>query len=166
MKTIYLDMDGVVADWQTRVREILGHELPEGERWADEDWRGLLRFQRLYSELPLMRDARYLVRQCQDLAEEHDYELKFLTAVPRRNDFPWAFEDKVHWANYHFPGIPVWFGPFSDDKQVRSAPGQILIDDRESNIQQWRARGGYGILYRPDLTKAVLQDLENFLKST
>jgi sulfur relay (sulfurtransferase) DsrC/TusE family protein len=165
MKTIFLDMDGVVADWQSRVREILGHELPEGEQWADEDWRGLVQFQRLYSELSLMPDARYLVRQVQDLAIQHNYIVKFLTAVPQRNDFPWAFQDKVHWANRHWPEIPVWFGPYSRDKQLRSAPGQVLIDDRTSNIQEWRERGGHGILYRPDLTREVLEDLANFLRS-
>ena len=96
MNTIFLDMDGVVANWQARVQEIVGRELPEGERWPDEDWRSLIQFQRLYSELPLMPDARYLVRQCQDLAVKHNYVVRFLSAVPQRNDFPWAFQDKVH----------------------------------------------------------------------
>jgi hypothetical protein len=109
-----------------------------------------------------MRDARYLVRQCQDLARKHGYELRFLTAVPRRNDFPWAFEDKVHWANYHFPDIPVWFGPFSDDKQVRSEPGNVLIDDRASNIDQWRARGGWAYLYQGE-AKPALEALRQYL---
>jgi 5'(3')-deoxyribonucleotidase len=162
MKTIFLDMDGVVADWQTRVREILGHPLPEGQRWADEDWRGLIQFQRLYSELPLMPDARYLVRQCQILALEHGYELRFLTAVPRRNDFPWAFQDKMCWVNRYWPEIPVWFGPYSDDKQTRSAPGQVLIDDRVSNIEQWRARGGWAYLYQGD-AKPALDALRQYL---
>ena len=162
MKTIFLDMDGVVADWQARVGEILGHPLPEGQRWPDADWQRLIHHQRLYSELPLMRDARYLVRQCQDLARKHGLELRFLTAVPRRNDFPWAFEDKVHWANYHFPDIPVWFGPFSDDKQVRSEPGNVLIDDRASNIDQWRARGGWAYLYQGE-AKPALEALRQYL---
>ena len=28
-----------------------------------------------------------------------------------------------------------------------AAPNHILIDDRESNIDQWRAAGGIGILH-------------------
>ena len=156
-------MDGVVADWQARVREIVGRELPEGERWPEEDWRGLIQFQRIYSELPLMPDARYLVRQCQDLAAEYGYVIRFLTAVPRRNDFPWAFQDKVHWANRYWRDIPVWFGPFSDDKQVRSAPGQVLIDDRVSNCEQWRQRGGFAIRYLGHAEPA-LELLREYLK--
>lgn len=162
MKTIFLDMDGVVADWQARVSEILGHPLPEGQRWPDTAWRSLINHQRLYSELPVMRDARYLVHQCQNLARDHGYELRFLTAVPRRNDFPWAFEDKVHWANRNFPGIPVWFGPYSDDKQIRSVPGNILIDDRASNVDQWRQQGGWAYLYLGE-AKPALAALSQYL---
>jgi hypothetical protein len=89
--------------------------------------------------------------------------VRFLTAVPRRNDFPWAFEDKVHWANHHFSDIPVWFGPYSQDKQRRSAPGQVLIDDRISNIREWMAQGGYGIHHQGD-HQATLQTLRDFLQ--
>ncbi|NBW53592.1 MAG: hypothetical protein EBR39_06710 [Betaproteobacteria bacterium] len=164
MKTIYLDMDGVVADWQVRVAEIVGRPLPEGERWPDEDWRSLIEFQRLYSELPLMRDARYLVNQCQLLARAHAYDVKFLTAVPRRNDFPWAFQDKVHWANKYFPSIPVWLGPYSEDKQKRSGPGQVLIDDRVTNCAQWRDRGGWAWQYLGD-AKPALEALSHYLST-
>lgn len=164
MNTIFLDMDGVVADWQSRVCELIGQPLPEGQHWPDEHWKSLIQFQRFYSELPVMRDARYLVQQSQLLAQTHGYELRFLTAVPRRNDFPWAFEDKVHWANRNFPGIPVWFGPYSDDKQIRSAPGNILIDDRDSNVDQWRQQGGWAYLYKGE-AKPALTALEQWLTS-
>jgi len=32
-------------------------------------------------------------------------------------------------------------------KKNYAAPNHILIDDRESNIDQWRAAGGIGILH-------------------
>jgi 5'(3')-deoxyribonucleotidase len=74
-----------------------------------------------------------------------DYDLKFLTAVPKGNDVPWAFNDKVQWAQSYFPSIPVFFGPFSKDKHVHCRPGDILIDDRLSNIEEWRAASGIAI---------------------
>jgi hypothetical protein len=33
-------------------------------------------------------------------------------------------------------------------KKNYAAPNHILIDDRESNIKQWRDAGGIGILYK------------------
>lgn len=155
-------MDGVVADWITFVNGILGHELDENKRWPDEDWRQLIQVQRIYRDLPEFAYAQEFVARVMALAQQHRYEVKFLTAVPRRNDFPHAFEDKVHWANQRFPGIPVWFGPYSQDKQQRSAPGQVLIDDRITNINEWCERGGHGIRHTGDY-QATLQNLRDFL---
>jgi 5'(3')-deoxyribonucleotidase len=162
-KTIFLDMDGVVADWQSFVKSVVGRDLPEGQRWPDEDWRQLIQIQRIYRDLQPLPYAQELVARVLALAQVSQYEVKFLTAVPRRNDFPYAFEDKVHWANNHFPGIPVWFGPYSQDKQRRAAPGQVLIDDRITNINEWRAAGGYGIHHTGDF-QTTLQDLREFLQ--
>lgn len=161
-KTIFLDMDGVVADWITFVNGILGHELDENKRWPDEDWRQLIQVQRIYRDLPMLPYAQELVARVRVFARAANYEVKFLTAVPRRNDFPYAFEDKVHWANRHFPDIPVWFGPYSQDKQRRSAPGQVLIDDRVTNITEWRAQGGHGI-HHVNNPAATLENLRDFL---
>ena len=71
----------------------------------------------------------------------------FLTAVPKGNDVKWAFYDKVIWAQSYFPAIPVHFGPFSERKYEHCTPGDILIDDRESNITAWNTAGGNGILH-------------------
>lgn len=162
-KTIFLDMDGVVADWMAFVRDVVGRDLPEGQRWPDEDWRQLIQVQRIYRDLQPLPYAQELVARVLTLSRANDYEVKFLTAVPRRNDFPHAFEDKVHWANHYFAGIPVWFGPYSQDKQRRAAPGQVLIDDRISNIHEWNAAGGYGIHHVGD-HRATLQILRDFLQ--
>ena len=35
----------------------------------------------------------------------------------------------------------------AEDKQNYSSPNSILIDDRPSNIEQWRNKGGIGILH-------------------
>jgi len=36
---------------------------------------------------------------------------------------------------------------YAKDKQKEAAPNHILIDDRKSNIDEWRANGGIGILH-------------------
>jgi diphthamide synthase subunit DPH2 len=47
----------------------------------------------------------------------------------------------------HIP-LPVTIGPYSRDKwkHVKN-PGDILIDDRADNIEEWIAAGGIGILH-------------------
>jgi 5'(3')-deoxyribonucleotidase len=83
----------------------------------------------------------------------------FLTAVPKGNDVPWAFYDKVVWVQNYFPDIPVMFGPFSKDKWQHCKPGDILIDDRKSNIAEWQAAGGRPILHEGNI-KSTLAALD------
>jgi hypothetical protein len=40
------------------------------------------------------------------------------------------------------------FGPYSKDKHQHCRPGDILIDDRSSNIEEWQAAGGIAIHHK------------------
>jgi hypothetical protein len=47
------------------------------------------------------------------------------------------------------------FGPYSKDKKDHCVSGDILLDDRKSNIDEWNQAGGIGILYRNDLDRVI-----------
>ena len=162
MRTLYLDMDGVVADFDAKVSEILGYTREPYSRYPDEDWRKILNYPRFYRDLPLCKDAKHLVTSVLHIAHQKEMDVKFLSALPQNNDFPWAPYDKVLWAQNYFPMIPVWIGPYSRDKQIRSKPGDILIDDRQSNIDEWNGRGGFAILHRGDV-EVTLKTLRSFV---
>ncbi len=144
MTTLYLDMDGVVADFDEYAARTLGVPPSQGV-YPDEVWYKLASNSRLYRDLIKTPYADQLVDECRDLALTKEYNLLFLTAVPKGNDVAWAFYDKVMWANLHFPDIPVHFGPFSKDKWQHCQPGDILIDDRQSNIDEWQSANGIAI---------------------
>lgn len=154
MRTIYLDMDGVVADFDEYAGRTLGVPPSQGI-YPDDIWNQLATNGRIYRDLVLCEGANLLVNTMKDIAEKHKLDLKFLSAVPKANDVPWAFYDKVEWAQKHFSGIPVMFGPFSKDKHTHCKPGDILIDDRLSNIEEWTAAGGHAILYAGDTHDAI-----------
>lgn len=147
MTTLYLDMDGVVADFDEYAYRTLGLPPSDGV-YAQEDWVKLAENPRIYRDLVKTPYADDLVHFCKEYCTKHSYDLKFLSAVPKGNDVPWSFYDKVNWARNYYPTIPVFFGPFSKDKWQRCEPGDILIDDRSSNIVAWIGRGGRGILHR------------------
>jgi len=154
MTTIFLDMDGVVADFDAYAARVLDMPLPEG-RWPRSLWSKIAANPRIYSRLPKTAEADDLVEFCRDIRDNHGYELLFLTAVPKGNDVHWAFHDKVQWAARHFPDIPVHFGPFAKNKQDHCKAGDILIDDKPENIDEWRAVGGHGILHRGHLNETL-----------
>ena len=154
--TLYLDMDGVVADWDTAATELVGRLRKSVDgRWSQEDWLQIREDQRFYRDLPLMPRAEELVRVARGF-RSLNWSLLFLTAIPRHNDHPWAFYDKVLWAQRHFPDIPVHFGPYSEDKQLHCRPGDILVDDRPSNCHEWTMKQGLAIRVRDnDLAEAI-----------
>ena len=133
---------------------------PSNGVYPNEVWYKLAANARMYRDLIKTPYADELVLYCSVLAKQRDWQLKFLTAVPKGNDVPWAFHDKVYWAREYFPTIPVMFGPFSRDKHIHCKPGDVLIDDRRSNIEEWRAAGGFGIHHTDyNSTKTVLDEL-------
>ncbi len=147
---IYLDMDDVVADWMGYAKKYLHMEWEQGEMVPLNQWRRLKDDQRMYSKLSLKEGAKELVDWCRSYVEKNPGTgLFFLTAVPHNNDMPHSFHDKVEWAQKYFPGIPVFFGPYSHDKWVRcESPDDILIDDRRSNNDEWQRQGGRAFLYK------------------
>jgi 5'(3')-deoxyribonucleotidase len=147
---IYLDMDDVVADWMGYARKYLRMGWQQGEMVPENQWNRLKDDQRMYSKLDLKEGARELVEWCQTYIKQNPTtRLFFLTAVPHNNDMPYSFHDKVEWAQKYFPGIPVFFGPYSHDKWIRcKSPEDILIDDRRSNNEEWIRAGGRAHLYR------------------
>jgi hypothetical protein len=146
---IYLDMDDVVADWMPAARAIVNRNWNYGERIPDSDWNKVKAKSRFYRDLPIKPGAHDLVEFCQKaLSEGKITDLKFLTALPHDYSVPLASYDKVLWAHERFPGIPVLFGPYSHDKWRHCEPGDVLIDDRTSNCEEWIREGGHAHIYR------------------
>jgi 5'(3')-deoxyribonucleotidase len=156
----YLDMDGVCADWDRGVRE-LGYvtRARAGSTYTVEpqDWVRLCQqYPNLYRNLPLMEGVGLLVDLARQYRDTLGWHLYFLTAIPSKNDVPDAFSDKVAWAQDHFPDISVRFGPYAVDKQQHCRSGDILVDDRGSNCEQWRAKGGLAFQVTGNTLASVL----------
>jgi hypothetical protein len=139
----------VVADWKAAARDIVKRDWGMSERIPDEDWNKVRAKSRFYRDLPIKAGAHDLVNYCRDLkADGLIDDLRFLTALPHDYSVPFAAYDKVLWAMERFERIPVLFGPFSGDKWRHCQPGDILIDDRTSNCEEWIRAGGYAHIYR------------------
>ena len=146
---IYLDMDDVVADWMPAARAIVNRNWDYGERIPESDWSKVKAKMRFYRDLPIKPGAHDLVDYCRNAVDTGLADgLFFLTALPHDYSVPWASYDKVMWAQERFPNIPVFFGPFSHDKWRHCKPGDILIDDRTSNCEEWAREGGHSHIYR------------------
>ena len=155
MRTIYIDMDGVVADFDSYVSALLGRPIGWGatQDLTDVEWERLASVDRLYFQMPLMPDATKLIAYIKSLSTR--FHVQFLTAVPRRSTIPSAKDDKQAWVDKYFPGMRMDIGPYSHHKQKWCKPGDILIDDRPSNIEQWTAVGGIAIYHTGDVDDSI-----------
>lgn len=164
-KTLYLDMDGVLADFDSFAHQLLGPQSDPGssERWPQEQWQQLARVPNLYLQLPKMPLADRMADLARRFRDELGWDLYLLTATPKANDVPDSFYDKVIWTQQHFPDITVRFGPYSKDKQNHCRPGDILVDDRESNCLEWQQRGGEVIRVRKGQYTRALDQLKQRL---
>ena len=157
---VYLDMDGVLADFDQRFKDLSGMEPKEFENkygkkafWnlIDEDnkisfWVGI----------KPMEGATKLVNAVKD----YNYEL--LTSPSAKKQ---SYLGKILWVRNHtgsvFPSKPrINFKRAKEKHEIKSNLSQkdILIDDREDTIGRWNAAGGTGIVYKS--IGQVLSDLK------
>ena len=167
---LYLDMDGVLADFNTAARELLGatdaeeNRAAQAGRWPDHKWRQIADQSNFYLNLPKMPLADELVELAMRFKHNLDYEVRVLTAIPSGNDMPDAFHDKIDWMNNYYGqfGIRVHFGPYSHDKAKHcQSSDDILVDDRTSNCEQWRAAGGVAVQVKNGEYRQALIELES-----
>lgn len=143
MSRLFLDMDGVFADFDGGYEQRFGHwpwEVDDATMWATiatvKDT--------FFRELPVCAGA---VEFYDDLSDA-GYEPIFLTACPESN-FASVAGQKKAWIKEHVSSnvlvIPVMHG--KNKRHYLQNPGDILIDDFPRNIERWQEAGGQGWLH-------------------
>ena len=133
MPKLFLDADGVLADFDEGVQRLLGMEAKQFEtrRGRGAFWRDLAKSPDFYARLPEMPDARELFDAVAHLKPA------ILTGLPLGK---WAAPQKVKWAADHFPGVPI-ITCMARDKHLHMQSGDVLVDDRENHRADYEAHG-------------------------
>lgn len=140
MRQLYLDCDGVLADFDTGATAILGlrPDAYEARHGLGRFWRTLAAAPDFYFGLPLMADAHQLFEAVAHL------DPIILTGLPQGN---WAADQKVRWAARHFPGTRI-ITTLARDKRDHCRDGDVLVDDRLKHRHRWEEAGGIFIRHR------------------
>jgi hypothetical protein len=139
---IFSDMDGVLTDFDTSFKKYSDgiapsdYEKKYGKEkfWELIDGQGKVGF---WVGMPWMVDGQ----KYWDYIKDYDVEL---LSSPSRSAT--SRLGKRLWVRNNMPGIKLTLAQ-AKHKQNYAAPNHILIDDRKSNIDQWRSQGGIGILH-------------------
>ena len=139
-KQIFLDCDGVLADFDAGAEAILGLRPSAFEKryGAREFWKRLALADDFFGSLPPMADAMELYD-----AVRHRSPI-ILTGLPRG---AWAEPQKRRWAERHFPGVPV-ITTMAALKHEHRHPGDVLVDDRDKHRHLWEREGGLFIRHK------------------
>jgi hypothetical protein len=130
---LYLDLDGVLADFDS------GYAAAFGRRPEDDvDWAAVRAFKDFYLNLPPMADVDVLWTRVAR------YAPIVLTGVPR--SVPEAAANKRAWVERWLPGTLV-IPTRSAEKASYARPGDVLIDDNPKYRPLWEKAGGVWITH-------------------
>jgi len=168
---VYLDMDGVLADFFGGVEKMYGVE--HWKQLTNDKTKDLkkevidkITGSDFFATLPKFSTADQLIQMVKKFTGG-----KFsINTSPLRGDHENSAKYKKLWItnNIEQPDDIVVTGrkeSYAKDKGTGTP--NILIDDRPINIQKWQAAGGYGILYQAnrDPLSKVQQALEKYGQS-
>lgn len=136
---LYLDSDGVVADFDTHVFNLFGQK-PQGMN-DDRMWELINATPDFWPTMPIKAGGRELWA-----AVKHLNPI-VLTGCPK-SDYERSSAHKVEWwlTNWEHKDVITCL---SRDKALHmEQPGDVLVDDMRKNLKRWEKAGGVGVLYR------------------
>lgn len=153
-RTLYLDLDGVMADFDAAFPVVFGldhRELADKAMWGHIN--GHASF---FRDLPPTPGAIDFFRTIEHLAPV------ILTACPKSNYAAAAIQKRA-WVREHLSQtclvLPVLGG--TNKPLFMHQPGDVLIDDWGVNCEAWTAAGGIAVEHRRDwnVTRGALVDI-------
>ena len=146
---VFLDCDGVLADFDKYASQLLGMPPREFEATKHNGnsgpmWKILYEHEDYFYKLPKMPDADELVAGVIAMG----YEPIILTGIPSQDGSDWAIDQKTRWAQDHFPELEIICCKSKDKfKHMVDGLHNVLIDDWAQHQQVWEDAGGTFILH-------------------
>lgn len=144
---LFLDSDGVIADFNGRVKSFLGEDFStDHPKYKGKIWAGIQHYndnvEPFFESLEKMIDADELM----DFARSNFGNVFILTAcgfTPKD-----AADQKRRWFERRYgKELIVKVVSKSPDKAQFATSNSILVDDRAKSIDPWVAAGGIGVLH-------------------
>jgi beta-phosphoglucomutase-like phosphatase (HAD superfamily) len=152
---IWLDMDGVIADFEKRYKELYNMLPKESEKQK--------RFEHFFDDfiahnnfatLDIMPGAYDLIAFLKSLT----IPTEILSSTSSEKRDPQIRPQKLQWLESHGIHFPAILVPGAKNKAKYATPDSILIDDMEKNCDDFRAAGGFAILHKDvPTTLAILR---------
>lgn len=140
---IYLDMDGVLADFDAAACAALGTDNSYKWEWIHGTkafWDTLYANDNFFGDLPPMPDALRLFERVEHLRPI------VLTALPKTGAVE-VDRQKREWVARYLGGDVAVITCQTHEKPDYCLRGDVLVDDRSVNRDKWQGRGGHFVLH-------------------
>lgn len=149
-RIVYVDMDGVLADFDKGVEKVIGHRMTYHFEENDPVWNQIKNhgLERFFSELEWLPGSENMW----NYITSNFMKVKILSAMGKwnkiNND---VYRGKHMWLNRHIPSLREQDIILVEDKhkkQEYSKSGDIIIDDTKVVIDEWNNKGGIGLWHK------------------
>jgi hypothetical protein len=145
---VFVDMDGVIADYYKRFKELFNDnpdvDYPRKKNTFQRRWDAFVEGEN-FATLDPMPDFDLALKFLRSLPD--NVRVSILTSTAREEYLKEISRQKRIWLSIYNVEFHPIFVPGKSIKCYYARPGRVLIDDTASNIQQWNAHGGFGILH-------------------
>jgi 5'(3')-deoxyribonucleotidase len=146
---LYCDLDGVLVDFVKGYKDLTGIDISgqwhdSSEFWDPVDKAGY----DFWINLSWTKDGKKLWNYIEK------YNPEILSTPSRQND---SRIGKHDWVKKELPGVHLILRSAKNKKEFAS-PDSILIDDRDSNIEDWKNSGGIAIHHKS--TENTIKELQ------
>ena len=150
---IYVDMDGVLCDFEKRYIELFGTIDTRDRRDVFRQNFDTFISTNQFATLEPMPDFKHLVAY---LTALRGIPKEILSSTAYEETHEDIFRQKEQWLREHHITWPANFVPGKRHKYKFATPDSLIIDDTYSVIEDWNKAGGISIWHK-DASSTVLQ---------
>lgn len=169
MKTLYLDVDGVLANFVGGFLKLIEREDYTVEKFGFYEDLGMTTytFWQIIDEQgeKFWRNLKPYPWKDQLLKEVRAFKRKgnevFICTSPSRHPSSWS--GKKFWLDMHAPGLPIFM---CNAKHKLAKEGALLVDDHDKNCEDFEEGGGRSLLFPQTWNgnRLMLKDRVNLVK--
>ncbi len=149
MKKLYLDMDGVLSDFEGSFSGNYGPDTlktRDKKLWTEE-WPDFILNKKGFETLPWWPGGQEMVKFAKELAKK-GIEVEILTSSGGEKYHDQVKEQKVAWLKKNGIAFKPNVVPGRKHKKDYAGPGIVLVDDTKDVIDAFNKAGGIGILHK------------------